>query len=1135
MKNFDMKKINQAGSLMIEAIAMLGLISLVTPVVYKKSAERMTELQDINAASHMRMLSSALDAYISDNYDTLKGDGHDGKYTLTADKLAKYLPEGAVEGEKVYGPLGEEYKFSYVVKETDNPKAPVITGYVGANVTDDKITAQRTSRIATMIGGNGAIVDNGEVLGVQGTWQTDPADIELNGISDNSVVVASQNAVGASAQIDTSKFLYRVEDDVENNTMQTNLYMWGDDGAKSIEGVRQLLIGHQEGRDGNKKDNQDDDITADAEGYALYVSSKGAVKNTWLGGSLEAARKKLSVDETEFKYNPYTSTTGEGNTTAVAGAGLVVDNRGMTFSRTGDSKDKFAVNSNTLTYANNLISANIGAEESGDARAVRFFGNSDDAKVSIKEDGTTIKNQLVAMNPKNYVGTQDNKATYDGSGFKDKYARIGKKDSDGNAAYTSYIVAANNAKNANILSGRTIATQLETGYLKSDNFDTKSLRAGRNDLDNSQETWNLDVDKNGVKIGYKRKGESKAGELPAQYAYINVASSGKLEEARQIKGYGNDQESVGDLLQGTIQMRTLGQSSSGSTVKKPLSQLDIGRIYKDDGKAVKNVGGIAMTVSDANIENKVTAGNVNTTVKGGDIVMNVSPSDSTKGVDGTITLSRDSVEANNGIDVTPKYDKGSFLQFNASNNIQLQGDQYIHIQTVHHKSGDNAYGGKVVLQNNVLAVSGSDDVSKGDDNFNVQDRANNTIKAGVYIRRGSIDVQQFDDLDKIASSTGKNAADSTGKNAADAGTGYVKADRFVVDNVQDVKNGVSYERNPNEVYKDKTIGHGVRYDHYMVDPAYTSVMHDIKLTSRGGARLSDILPDFINKGIYVTDNSYGEGTTPKEKDITSMNNSVKEVNAIFASAFLGVVPAPQCPPGYAKVITLTPAGWRMAQIGTLVEDSSADAGNRLYLNESTPMYGNTSATSPDKKIYDMTSKGLIKGDIKEIPAGGGSITIPRIFQQNTWLKSAIKLNLGGNVGENNNKGNEYSTGGQFVGWNTYMGFIYPSVLWSHLFDSSKTPGMGGSEAPQLGQGDNKIYWNLFPVDKWSIEGYATVYCYFDRNGLTNNSNSYFNENMVDTEYNQYSSLRTVEQGVERSNPNYIKRLNNPKLKYTQEW
>ena len=95
--------------------------------------------------------------------------------------------------------------------------------------------------------------------------------------------------------------------------------------------------------------------------------------------------------------------------------------------------------------------------------------------------------------------------------------------------------------------------------------------------------------------------------------------------------------------------------------------------------------------------------------------------------------------------------------------------------------------------------------------------------------------------------------------------------------------------------------------------------------------------------------------------------------------------------------------------------------------------------------------------------------------------------------------------------------------------------MGGSEAPQLGQGDNKIYWNLFPVDKWSIEGYATVYCYFDRNGLTNNSNSYFNENMVDTEYNQYSSLRTVEQGVERSNPNYIKRLNNPKLKYTQEW
>ena len=45
------KKISQGGSMMVEAMAMLALIALVTPTLYKKSAERTTELQDINTAT----------------------------------------------------------------------------------------------------------------------------------------------------------------------------------------------------------------------------------------------------------------------------------------------------------------------------------------------------------------------------------------------------------------------------------------------------------------------------------------------------------------------------------------------------------------------------------------------------------------------------------------------------------------------------------------------------------------------------------------------------------------------------------------------------------------------------------------------------------------------------------------------------------------------------------------------------------------------------------------------------------------------------------------------------------------------------------------------------------------------------
>ena len=46
----------QRGTLLMEAIAMLGLIAMVTPTLYKKSAERMQEIQDINVAAQARKI-----------------------------------------------------------------------------------------------------------------------------------------------------------------------------------------------------------------------------------------------------------------------------------------------------------------------------------------------------------------------------------------------------------------------------------------------------------------------------------------------------------------------------------------------------------------------------------------------------------------------------------------------------------------------------------------------------------------------------------------------------------------------------------------------------------------------------------------------------------------------------------------------------------------------------------------------------------------------------------------------------------------------------------------------------------------------------------------------------------------------
>lgn len=74
---------------------------------------------------------------------------------------------------------------------------------------------------------------------------------------------------------------------------------------------------------------------------------------------------------------------------------------------------------------------------------------------------------------------------------------------------------------------------------------------------------------------------------------------------------------------------------------------------------------------------------------------------------------------------------------------------------------------------------------------------------------------------------------------------------------------------------------------YQIDPAYTSVMNDIRLTSRGGARLSDILPNYIAKGMY----SYSNGNNG--------SNPYRITN----------VPKPTCPTGYLAAVVVTPLKW----------------------------------------------------------------------------------------------------------------------------------------------------------------------------------------------------------------------------------
>ena len=101
-----------------------------------------------------------------------------------------------------------------------------------------------------------------------------------------------------------------------------------------------------------------------------------------------------------------------------------------------------------------------------------------------------------------------------------------------------------------------------------------------------------------------------------------------------------------------------------------------------------------------------------------------------------------------------------------------------------------------------------------------------------------------------------------------------------------------------------------------------------------------------------------------------------------------------------------------------------------------------------------------------------------------------------------------------------MGFLYRPGQFDAVMDKLFTEKDWGKE--------KKVYWNLFPVYNQTLEGYATVYCYFDRTNLYQSGQD---ERYVDP----YDQLNNFRFGYDKPDSDYVKRLNDPTLKYTEPW
>lgn len=494
------------------------------------------------------------------------------------------------------------------------------------------------------------------------------------------------------------------------------------------------------------------------------------------------------------------------------------------------------------------------------------------------------------------------------------------------------------------------------------------------------------------------------------------------------------------------------------------------------------------------------------------------------------------------------------------------------------------------------------------------------LEGGIYVRKGMIEM-----LPGVGSAGN-----------ARQGAGIIQASRFVANNMDPT----TYERIEVPQLVDSTFvttnyeGSSYnRYDTYMVNPAYTSVMHDIKLTTRGGARLSDILPDFINKGIYIASNTVKESANDRKMEFKLIKQGSKAVVDGFGddtaagaydyvSPFMGIVPAPQCPPGYGRVITLNPVSFEMANAGTprlqkladdkytyytTPEDTMPDAmkdgstsklltnvdasgnpaeGHVMHehhelmphqLDIRTPVLAEGTANADgsaadgkndrawknaidlnagDKALKledDSSAKNFTLTNFQNIAinlrvttpnpdsssTGGDHIDKPYVlgytatddinnvfrpltFQQSTFLKSAaVPL-----VYDKTKKFGDTAASGEYTsGWAVLMGFIYPYDNYKTVIDH-----LGVDQFSSFATG---FYWNIFPVLRDRLEAYATVYCYFDRNNL-------YGQN-VETgsgikHVDPYDYLGALPEDFRKQpHGDYIQRLNDPDMKYYEEW
>lgn len=764
------KSSDERGALMLEAIALLGLMTMMSPMVVRQTADRTSEMEEVAVAGQMKTLRDAVSSYIDANYANIAAwaSGTDAQ-TLPLNDLRPYLPPAFFQDD---GTLGNKLIDNYQVGiRRERPCADLtkdecnrwkITGLISSM--GEELDDRRAARIATMVGADGGYIRSTQALnalfpgneaeakkaiGAQGIWEIDDVTQFFPGgnVGKGRVVATTTYTSGLGGD-----FLYRhaVNSLPEANSMFTDIDMSGmGSGAHRIRhsGGLEVVNGKIIVRD-----SRNNDWDADA---ATTISNKEL--------TMTDADVSLTKGNTSFNMT-------EGNVSAATAGGEL----GVT---------------NVDAYM-----AAGGAEVSLNSGAIYEGGDSFDQEI-----------------------TGDSFITAGGT-------------YDLEAADEINMTSTSGAVNIKGASGQNKGINLNTNYATGTG--TSSSQYGLFMRSSTPRDWESAAGARNRIIG----GLNLYGSTTRSSPMFSMASSSKNTNGNNVflavHSYWNDNKSL--VLHSSTSRDASDEFFTGSDSWQGNNKADP-MLWSADaslqalGSGADNAQNGGRLQLGANERMRV---NLIGNAKGGHMTMYAPDASGAPVATAVLAATQH------------KYDgtRGGIFALGTGFTNAVETDSWTN------KTGNN-----------------------NDAMFYMNARTGEANMPGFAPTKIALksNPTTADDYGTPVQSIIKASFDGSGKVAAGHGNAVNIPEGGKIKN-QLTKTDVAMSGGIASTYLggDTTSEDGADYSRFEVDPAFVSVMNDIKLTSRGGAHLADILPNYINKGIYVLSNTYAAGPWPCDEGNT---------------------------------------------------------------------------------------------------------------------------------------------------------------------------------------------------------------------------------------------------------------------------